>query len=126
MPKIAKKTKIITVCLALIAVSGCKTEALRMNSISETKAIEIAKEEITNMGYEIAKMKMEISRHDTIFNKWLPEKSQSEYIAERQEKLKGKEYWAIYFYRKDNVLGGDVCIFVDTVTGEVLANYRGK
>lgn len=45
---------------------------------------------------------------------------------EEYPELKGKDYQAVYFGPKDTVLGGDLWIFVDKNTGEVLRTVAGQ
>jgi len=100
--------------------------------ITNEQAIEIANRKAISLGYNAKFMNMQITLHNVPWNKCLPkEESTSEYVRERQNKLNGKEYWAIYYYPRPQVeegivKGGDVCIFVDSQNGEVLTNYRGK
>jgi len=99
--------------------------------ISNKKALLIAVGEATKLGYEAEHMNVEAILYKTYWNSILPKDSTSEYDLERQNKLKGKIYWAVYFYPRPSreggiVKGGDVCIFVDSTTGDILADYRGE
>ena len=99
--------------------------------ITEKKAIEIANEEAIKLGYDIKSMDIKITKYNTPWNEYIPKDSKSEYIIERLNKLKNKEYWAVYYYydfKKIGMIykGGDLCIFVDAKTGEIITTYRGK
>lgn len=41
-------------------------------------------------------------------------------------KLKGRVYWLIYYRSRKSELGGDVAVFVDASSGEVIDIYRGR
>lgn len=94
--------------------------------IFKEEAIKIANNEIEKLGYDVKNMEMEISKYNTPWNKYLPKNSDSEYIIERKNKLINKEYWAIYYKPKGLILGGDICVFVDSTNGEIITTIRGK
>jgi hypothetical protein len=98
--------------------------------ITNEQAMEIANKEAMRLGYDTKLMDVEIALGNVPWNKFFPKESASEYVRERQNKLKGKEYWAVWYHPSqgigDLVKGGDVCIFIDSKTGEILTNYRGK
>jgi len=95
--------------------------------ISNESAIAIAKHEATRLGYEVEFMNIEATLYRTHWNRYLPQDSTSEYDLERQNSLKGRIYWAIcYSPTASEAKGGDVCIFIDSETGKILADYRGE
>jgi hypothetical protein len=95
--------------------------------ISKEQAIVIANDEVKKLEYEIANMGVKATIHNEPWNPYLPKDSTSQYIKERKDKLSGKQYWAVYYSPKDPLrIGGDVCIFIDSQTGDVVTSYRGK
>ncbi|MCP4721002.1 MAG: hypothetical protein GY860_16230 [Desulfobacteraceae bacterium] len=98
--------------------------------ITETKAIKIANKEVESFGYNLKLMAVSTSYHEEPWNDYFPKENTSNYYSEKRNQLKNKKYWAVYYFKKkiDNIVvkGGDVCIFVDSATGKVLTNYRGK
>ena len=99
--------------------------------ITNDQAMEIANKEAMRLGHDTKLMDIEVTLNNVHWNKFFPKGSTSEYVRERQNKLKGKEYWAIWYHPSQTIgggmaKGGDVCIFIDSKTGEVLTNYRGK
>ena len=98
--------------------------------ITKDKAIEIANKEAKKLGYDIESMNIKITKHNTPWNEYLPKESETEYDVERKKQLTNKEYWAVYYYPKQEknypILGGDICIFVDSSSGEIITNIRGK
>jgi hypothetical protein len=98
--------------------------------ISQDKAVEIANEEITILGYNLKNMEIRVSFHENPWNEYLPRNDTSKYVSVRKNKLEDKKYWAVYYFVKTKndqiTVGGDVCIFIDANTGEIITNYRGK
>ncbi len=97
--------------------------------ITKKEAIKIANKEVIKLGYDVKSMDVWISKYNTPWNAYLPKDSKSEYHIERQNKLKGKKYWAVNHTPKPStgiVLGGNVCIFVDANNGEIITSIRGK
>ena len=96
-------------------------------TISNESAIAIAMHEATRLGYEVEFMNIEVTLYRTHWNRYLPQDSTSEYDLERQNSLKGRIYWAIYYSpTTSGAKGGDVCVFIDSATGKILADYRGE
>jgi hypothetical protein len=105
--------------------------------INKIEAIGIAENEAKRLKFDVDSMNMEISLWNTSTNKYLPYESVDDYSLEQKNKLKDKVYWAVYLnprlkgnLEKDGfvtvTLGGDICIFIDAHTGEILAEIRGK
>jgi len=104
------------------------SEKLGQNiNISEEKAVKIAYEEAERLGYDVGNMEARVSQHNKPWNSYLSKDSADEYSCSRKDKLKGKRYWAVYYYSKNPLqLGGDICIFIDAQTSCVITSYRGK
>jgi hypothetical protein len=100
--------------------SAGQTEVIR------ERAIEIASIEAARLGYDLKSMNVSTIQQDTPWNMLFPKDSKSDYDIERQERLAGKKYWLIYFSTKQNRMGGDLGVFIDFNTGEIITLYRGK
>lgn len=98
--------------------------------IPHEKALNIAQIKANELGCDINVMEVEIYEYTTPWNNLLPKDSESEYVLERQKKLKNKSYYLIYFFHNigdtNIILGGDLGIFVEKSSGEILSIYRGK
>lgn len=98
--------------------------------VSKEVAMQIANKEAANLGYNIASLNLKVSKYNTPWNEYLPKESKAEYYTERKKKLANREYWAVYYYPKQDknnvVKGGDFCIFVDANSGEIITNARWK
>lgn len=99
--------------------------------ITKEKAIEISNERAIELGYNVKFMNIKVSKHDVSWNEYLPKDSVDTFVIERQKKLKSRNYWAVYYSpiseRKGEIIvGGDVCIFIDANTGEIITDIRWK
>jgi len=115
-------TTVFTLVASLLIVDNILGDGTK---ISNGKALSIAQKEAKKLGYQTESMDVEATLYKTHWNRILPKDSTDEYYLERQDKLKGRIYWAVYFSPSGS-LGGDVCIFVDSTTGEILTDYRGE
>jgi len=97
------------------------------SQISEKDAIKIAKKEVNELGYNSFFMRIKISFHTTPWNDCLPKERMSNFYLEKRNLLKNRNYWAVYFGPIAIAhKGGDVCIFIDANTGEVITVVGGK
>jgi len=98
--------------------------------ITEKQAVEIANKEIEKLKYNVKDMEIKISRHSDPWNDYLPKEDNTEYFTTRKNKLSGKTYWAVYYSKAQKpgtrTFGGDICIFIDAKTGDVLTFCRGE
>jgi hypothetical protein len=103
--------------------------------IKRDDAVKIAENEALRLGYEKAdSMDLVVAWYNTSSNHYLTYQQVDEYSLEKKNKLKNKEYWAVFFSprgeEKDGyfitTLGGNICIFIDAMTGEILTEIRGK
>jgi hypothetical protein len=100
-------------------------------SITKDNAISIANKKVTELGYDIKSMDVEVSLNNTPWNECLPQYSGEPALDKMREKLVNKEYWFVYYSPKpqgknDRIFGGDLCIFIDSKTGEIIMYLRGK
>ncbi len=99
--------------------------------VTEDKAIAIAETKAKRYGYNLKNMIIEITKYNTMWDSYIPENSKDELYIELKDKLKDREYWAVY-YRPDpkkvgkGHKGGDFTIFIDSKSGEVITDIRWK
>lgn len=100
-------------------------------TVIKDKAIKIANEEAKQLGYDLEIMSVKATLYNTPWNEYLSKDSIDEYSVERRDKLKNRRYWAVYYYLDPEKVGtrykgGDLCIFIDSTTGEIITDIRGK
>jgi len=113
---------------------GCSTQIPKLNDqekcFSKIDALKLASKYAEELGYDVNSMNIEISKYNQPYNEYFPKDEKDEYAVERRNKLKGKNYFAVYFFTpiRGNIAtsGGDVCVFIDTENGNILTDYRGK
>lgn len=117
---------VLTLHVSLMLTVFMNIKAYATNTlIIENKAIEIANKEAKKIGYDIESMNVKTAHYKTPSNEYLPD-SEEKYYVDRRSKLENKEYWAIYYFDPKLKKGGDICIFIDSSSGEVITSVRGK
>ena len=100
---------------------------IKFMKTSRAQAIEIANREAERLGYKTTTMNLELDEHNTFWNKYIS--SGPSFWPNNpwyKEKLKNKEYWAVYYAPKIPQKGGDLWCFIDRTTGEVITHLKGK
>ena len=111
-------------------------------NISKESWIKIASEEAQHLGFKTEEMialnpdeiaewqnyyKKVYSKEDILPKAYATEwRKRMESIPTLAEKLKGKNYGAIYFGPRKPARGGDLWIFIDKDNSTVIAHLRGK
>lgn len=123
------------VIVSIFCVSGFFFTAAKIygndTSITKDNATSIASKKAIELGYDIKSMNLEVSLNNTPWNKCLPQYSGEPALDKMREKLANKEYWFVYYSPKtqgkdEKIFGGDLCIFIDSKTGEIITHIRGK
>jgi len=89
-------------------------------------AIEIADTCLTKDGVVISGMTMSIFKDDYYSLDLYPENNVliRSGINNIKAKIGSRSYWLVYYRPKGNFHGGDACVFIDTITGEIIAIYK--
>lgn len=59
-------------------------------------------------------------------NNILPAGDDSELVQRIRQRLVNHTYWAVHYLPKEQKLGGDLAVFIDSSTGAILGIYKGK
>jgi hypothetical protein len=65
-------------------------------------------------------------RYSTPWNELVPKGTTDKYLQQLAAKLKDRRYWLVYYRSQTTELGGDIAVFVDASSGEVIGVYRGR
>ena len=113
----------------LMSTSGCyadkKNEAINMRLPKES-VLQIANKEAIRLRYDIHNMVAAIDENNTTWNKYISSGFFLNSNPMLRDKLKDKEFWAIYYAPKDMQFGGDLWIFVNAMNGEIITEIKGK
>lgn len=122
-----------TYCWLLVAVFMLLNQSAygAAMGVNERAAIEKADVRAAELTGNISAMKVKASRYATPWNDYIQKDTRSEYLLERMDKLKNRDYWAVYYYPDreksgKSSKGGDFCVFVDAHSGEVITELRWK
>lgn len=105
---------------------NAKRTYLRSMTLEEAK--EIGRRELKKQGYPLEEMDIKADDKNAFWQEYSA-KNQSGFggaIVKRMNR-EGKKFWAIYFYPKGKKqLGGDVWVFIDASSSEVIGIIRGQ
>ncbi len=115
---------IVIICIGSTVM--CKAKNEKMN-ISIQQAIEKANIKAKQLGYNLSSMTVIGDVDNTKWKHFAGRIDLVTHFPALAEQIKGKEYFAIY-YQPNNVeqFGGDLWIFTDRHTGEILGVWQGK
>ncbi len=97
-------------------------------SISKEDAIEIAKQEAIKWGFDVKTMKIKTSLHSVPWNSSLPKvplQGDKDSVLHKK-KLEGKVYWMVFLAPKKLMVGGNLSVFVDAQSGQILTAFGGE
>jgi hypothetical protein len=117
---------IVTPSFAATAVAGpCQNSGC---SVDIHKAISIANERIArDIGRSSNLEVNSAKRYSTQWNELIPKCPVGGGLQQQiATKLKDRVYWLVYYSSRAAELGGDVAVFVDASSGEVIDVYRGR
>jgi len=120
--------KIILIFTAFMLFVGCQTlrseEIVQEVSEMESKYFEIAQKKIKELGMDAQNMQC----HDKT-TEWEDffKKENKKQFSDLSQKLTDKDFIAIYCGPKEfNVMGGDINVFIDRETDEIIDVLRGQ
>jgi len=118
-------------CL-VIAVMLCCLEQIPMPKTADgerpiLKAIATADYELKLKGLDVTTLELvSAKRFQTESNDLVQSTAQDPYSKNLLSRLRGKTYWLIYYVPKKDQLGGDIGVFIDAETWNVIDLYRGR
>lgn len=116
----------VTGVLTLVMLSGisCTIRSPQNAKLNKDKIIEIANKKLEEKGYKLSEMK---TLYEPSNKSW---KEQFQYLKDidsqilgRLEVLEGRDYQAVLYTPKEQMLGGIFWVFVDRKTGEIITWY---
>lgn len=121
--------RVVFLSILLVLITNCpKQKETTMNlSLKEIKTIAI--DGAKSRGYDLSEMDISIDK-DNRFWKTSIMKKNLESSPELAKKIKGKEYIVVYLKRRSKpneiIAGGELYVFVEGKTGEILLILAGK
>lgn len=131
MVNIEKK---IVSLLLVIFIMGCGylNGETRSKLIDKKKTREISIAEAERLGYNTSLMNISIDENNTLWRKYSSSLNLTtgatllDEMPEVKNKLRNKIFWAVYFDpRNIEQHGGDLWVFVDRTTGDVILYLKG-
>jgi len=107
--------------------NGNESEPPGNIAVSEKAAVDIANGKAKELRYDPSDKKIRATFHTKPWNSCILKGATNKTSLAIRDKLTGKKYWFIYYSHKNlNVYGGDMCIFVDADSSEVIAHVMWK
>lgn len=110
----------------LVIWDNAKRTYLRSMTLEEAK--EIGKRELKKQGYSLEEMDIKADDQNTFWQEYSAKNPSGlgGTIVKRMNR-EGKKFWALYFYPKEKKQpGGDVWVFIDAGSSEVIGIIRGQ
>jgi hypothetical protein len=96
-------------------------------SVDIHKAISIADDRMARDADRPSSLELNFARrYSTPWNELVPKGTTDKYLQQIAAKLKDRRYWLVYYRSQKTELGGDIAVFVDASSGEVIDVYRGR
>ena len=119
-------TRNLLVLLSVLMGCSVATVFAAERTWTRSEILAIADKEAQKLGYDIERMGVSLDIDNSTWRDDLKTSEQSGAIPQIEGKLKDRHYWAVYYSPLEEQLGGDVFVFIDRDTGEILGIVRGK
>jgi hypothetical protein len=111
----------LLLCSCAIAEGGGKN-----SMITEIEARVSADNEALRLGYIPKEMKVILDCENLTWNQYLVHGGSSIKNLDLKRQLEGRRFWAIYYEPPQGQVGGDLFVFVDKDTGQIIGHLRGQ
>jgi hypothetical protein len=117
-----------------LMLAGCSPREnlpkIEAHVVSEREAIQIANREAVRLGYDVKKMSIEIDQNNSAWRSALASVDVLKMKPDLAKRLQHRDYWAIHYAPNQKlgppVFGGELFVFVDKQTGDVIAHLMGQ
>lgn len=123
--------RITLVPLALLAIyfiafTVAGSSGGKMGPITVERVLKISNKKAVELGYDIDSLKTSTDAMNTAWQTYNSKNIILKHNPELAAKLAGKKYFAVYYEPKEMQVGGDLWVFVETDTGDVIAYIVGE
>ncbi len=121
-----QKTLVSVAMAALFVLLSCARADKKM-PIDVHRAIQIADGSLKSKGVDRETLELVTAKqYSTPQNDVVPKNPSSDHQRALAKKLSGRSYWYVYYISPGAEMGGDVGVFIDAKTGEVIDVHRGR
>ena len=118
------RLKVIAI-FSLVMVVGAHIFAAE-RTWTRSEILAIADQEAKKIGYDAEQMGVSLDIYNSTWKDHVKTSERSGAIQEIEGKLSDRRYWAVYYSPLKEQFGGDLFVFIDRNTREVLGTLRGK
>jgi hypothetical protein len=114
-------------------ITSCTSYMIQKDVVSKEDSIFISNNFLKKLGYNLKEYDIKISEYNKPWNNRIKTDTSSLYPIETRKKLESKVYWRVDYSQKkiasknrNTILkqyGGDISVFIDKMTGEILTAY---
>lgn len=118
---------LITLLLVIFTTAGCLSLDTRRQNMTITKkmAVEVANKKAKELKYDIQRLDVDLDEQNSKWNNYLATSRIKDWQPELVAPLENKNYWAVYYGPRLFQYGGDLWVFVDKKSGEVITFIQG-
>jgi Peptidase propeptide and YPEB domain len=99
---------------------------INKNIVTKTEAETIAEGVLKKRGMHLNKYNTESARFREPLNDYYAINRPDENYAGIFNRIKDREYWVVYYYPQNPSTLGDICVFVDLITGKFIGDIVSK
>ena len=118
--------KTVSALAMMVMISSVTSAVAAERTWTRSEILAIADQEAKKIGYDVGQMGVSLDIYNSTWRDYLKTSERSGAIQEIEGKLNDRHYWAVYYSPLKEQLGGDLFVFIDRNTREVLGILRGK
>ena len=88
--------------------------------------LKIANREAEQLGYDLSRMSVAFDEDNSQWQEYQTAHARATQTQEISEQLNGRVYQAVYYSPEKIQLGGDLWVFIDADTGDVIGTIQGQ
>ena len=112
--------------VCLLALCSVTTATAAPRQWTRTELLAIADQVATKLDYDVEHMGVFLDFNNAHWNAFLQSRKASGGLPDLEVKLHEREYVSVYYIPAKMQLGGDLWVFIDLKTGDVIDTLRGK
>ena len=93
---------------------------------TRSKILSISDQEASRLKYNVDMMSLSFDFHNSKWNDYLKALEGIGGLPDVEDKLRGRDFWAVYYGPMKIQFGGDLWVFVDRDSADIITVIRGE
>ncbi|MCZ6623713.1 MAG: hypothetical protein O7B35_05705 [Deltaproteobacteria bacterium] len=93
---------------------------------TRSRILSISDQEASRLKYDVDTMSVSFNIHNSQWNRYLKSLEGIGGLPDVEDKLKGRDFWAVYYGPLKRQFGGDLWVFVDRDSTDIITVIRGE